>query len=214
MPKQPLRDFSRQARPILGRIRKADERADPEQRLLALHALGKLLRSCSEDARYGEQIIVRLASVINWRVDSASRLRQLATTYTASELRKLVRGVPHLSLTHALRLASVPSPSQRGELVELLRKHHWSAARLHAEITSRLGRRRQYGRPPDERTPSEAIRELREQLVAVRRTWTRSSPIIARKIRSGATSTRKALRELVGEFRNLRDELDQLVRRG
>jgi len=74
------------------------------------------------------------------------------TGYTKRELNqwfKLFREEEYvLSISHFVRLLSIPKGRERDRLTREALKHRWSSHRLQVEILARQGRRREGGRRP------------------------------------------------------------------
>ncbi len=112
-----------------------------------------ILKACGPTSPHG--LIAELADQYDINRDSAQKLRSMAskeTGYTKRELNqwfKLFREEEYaLSISHFVRLLSIPKGRERDRLTREALKQRWSSHRLQAEILARQGRRREGGRKP------------------------------------------------------------------
>jgi len=112
-----------------------------------------ILKACGPTSPHG--LIAELADQYDINRDSAQKLRSMAskeTGYTKRELNqwfKLFREEEYaLSISHFVRLLSIPKGRERDRLTREALKQRWSSHRLQTEILARQGRRREGGRKP------------------------------------------------------------------
>lgn len=118
------------------------------------HGIGKeILKQCGERSPIG--VIEELADKYGLQRDTCQKLRALAsprTGYTRTELRRWFRRFRSagfaLTVTHFVKLISVPKGPERDRLTELAIENEWSTHRLQAEILALQGRRQVGGRKP------------------------------------------------------------------
>jgi len=135
---------SRQTSQVENAIRKIEDR----------YAIGqKILKACGPTSPHG--LIAELADQYGINRDSAQKFRAMAardTGYTKRELNqwfKLFREEDYaLSISHFVRLLSIPKGRERDRLTREALQNRWSSHRLHTEILARQGRRREGGRKP------------------------------------------------------------------
>ena len=135
---------SKQSRQVEKTIRKIEER----------YAIGhKILKACGPTSPHG--LIKKLAEQHGINRDSAQKLRAMASKargYSKRELTqwfKLFREESYaLSISHFVRLLSIPKGRGRDRLTREALEHEWSSHRLQTEILARQGRRREGGRKP------------------------------------------------------------------
>lgn len=113
----------------------------------------EILKQCPTRSRGGR--IQLLAKQFGINRDLAQKLRAMAdptSGYTKKELNdwfRLFRSNRYaLSMSHFLKLLSIPKGKLRTRLTEAAMEFHWSSHRLQLEILSCLGRRRAGGRRP------------------------------------------------------------------
>lgn len=113
----------------------------------------KILNACGPTSPHG--LIAELAEQHEINRDSAQKLRAMASKengYTKRELNKwfkLFREEGHsLSISHFIRLISIPKGRERDRLTQEALTNCWSSHRLQAEILARQGRRQEGGRKP------------------------------------------------------------------
>ncbi len=124
------------------------------QTIEACYAIGQaILKQCGPTSPPG--LIAKLAEQHGINRDHAQKLRAMAsrgTGYTNRELDKwfgLFRKKDHaLSITHFVRLVSVPKGSERDRLTREALTNRWSSKRLQGAIYAHLGRRKKGGRKP------------------------------------------------------------------
>lgn len=118
------------------------------------YAIGQaILKACGPTSPHG--LITELAEQYDINRDTAQKLRSMAskkTGYTKRELNqwfKLFREEGYaLSISHFVRLLSIPKGRGRDLLTREALQHRWSSHRLQAEIMARQGRRQEGGRKP------------------------------------------------------------------
>jgi hypothetical protein len=118
------------------------------------YAIGQaVLKQCGPTSAHG--LITELAEQYRINRDSAQKLRAMAskeTGYTKRELNqwfRLFRKEDHaLSISHFIKLISVPKGRGRDRLTQEAVTNRWSSHRLQAEILARQGRRQGGGRRP------------------------------------------------------------------
>ncbi len=118
------------------------------------YKIGKLiLEQCGPQSLRGE--IVRLAEKYKLNRDMAQKLRAMAmrgTGYTNKELDgwycRFRKAEFALTISHFIKLVSVPKGRVRDDLTRQAIKNRWSSHRLQSEIVKRLGRRQTGGRKP------------------------------------------------------------------
>lgn len=118
------------------------------------HAIGQaILKACGPSSPHG--LITELAEQYDINRDTAQKLRSMAskeTGYTKRELNqwfKLFREEEYaLSISHFVRLLSIPKGRGRDLLTREALQYRWSSHRLQAEIMARQGRRQEGGRKP------------------------------------------------------------------
>ena len=124
------------------------------QKIEARYAIGKdVLKKCGPTSPHG--LISDLAERYGISRDTCQKLRALAgleSGYTKKELQRWFRRFRSagfaLTITHFIKLISVPRGNDRDRLTELAIENHWSTHRLQAEILSLQGRRQIGGRKP------------------------------------------------------------------
>lgn len=132
------------ARLIEAAIKKIEER----------YAIGReILEQCGPTSPHG--VIAPLADQYKINRDTAQKLRAMANPeigYTKRELQawfKAFRDKGHaLTVSHFVRLISVPKGKTRDQLTREALDAQWSGHRLQKEILARQGRRREGGRRP------------------------------------------------------------------
>ncbi len=118
------------------------------------YAIGQaILKRCGQTSRYG--LIAELAEQHEINRDHAQKLRSIVspkTGYTKRELDKWFRLFREadcaLSISHFVKLVSVPKGSVRDRLTQEALSNRWSSKRLQAEILAVQGRRQDGGRKP------------------------------------------------------------------
>ena len=118
------------------------------------YAIGQaVLKQCGPTSAHG--LITELAEQYRINRDSAQKLRAMAskeTGYTKRELNQWFRLFKEeeyaLSISHFIRLISIPRGRVRDQLTRNALKKRWSSHRLQAEILARQGRRQGGGRTP------------------------------------------------------------------
>jgi len=135
------------------------------------YAIGKeILKQCGPVSPHG--LIGKLAARHNISRDMAQKLRAMADPvkgYTKSELNQWFREFRKaefaLTVSHFVKLISVPKGRTRDSLTRKAIRHQWSSHRLQAEIISRQGRRQVGGRRPTvivgDQFPGELARVVR-----------------------------------------------------
>lgn len=118
------------------------------------YEIGKeVLKQCGQRSPHG--VIAELAEKHGVPRDTCQKLRALASResgYTKTELRRWFREFRAagfaLTITHFIKLVSVPKGQDRDRLTELAIEDRWSTHRLQAEILAVQGRRQVGGRKP------------------------------------------------------------------
>jgi hypothetical protein len=118
------------------------------------YGIGKdVLKKCT--AVSAPRVIGDLAAEHGVNRDKAQKLRAMAakeTGYTAAELKSLYQQFRKakfaLTISHFVKLVSVPKGKARDKLTTKAIENSWSTHRLQAEIVSLLGRRQVGGRKP------------------------------------------------------------------
>lgn len=118
------------------------------------HGIGKdVLQKCKAVSAPGE--IEKHAIEHGVNRDKAQKLRAMAakeTGYTVAELKSLYQQFRKarfaLTISHFVKLVSVPKGKVRDNLTTKAIENSWSTHRLQAEIVSLLGRRQVGGRKP------------------------------------------------------------------
>ena len=124
------------------------------QKIEARYAIGKdVLKNCGPTSPYG--LIAELAESYGISRDTCQKLRALVAResgYTKAELQRWFRRFRSagfaLTITHFIKLISVPRGNDRDRLTELAIENRWSTHRLQAEILFVQGRRQVGGRKP------------------------------------------------------------------
>lgn len=124
------------------------------QKIETRYAIGKdVLKKCGPTSPHG--LISDLAERYGISRDTCQKLRALAAResgYTKKELQRWFRRFRSdgfaLTITHFIKLISVPRGNDRDRLTELAIENRWSTHRLQAEILSLQGRRQSGGRKP------------------------------------------------------------------
>ena len=139
------------------------------------HEIGKdILRQCTTHSQPGR--ISELAAKYGITRDKSQKLRQLAnpkTGYTKQQLEKWYKyfrkeGLA-LTVTHFMKLVSVPTRNHRDRLTRKAVKQKWSTQQLQREILKLSGRRMRGGRKPMIVTGDGFASELESQLFS----WSR-----------------------------------------
>ena len=118
------------------------------------YGIGKdVLKKCTAVSAPGE--IEKHATKHGVNRDKAQKLRAMAakeTGYTAAELKSLYQQFRKarfaLTISHFVKLVSVPKGKARDKLTTEAIENQWSTHRLQAEIVALLGRRQVGGRKP------------------------------------------------------------------
>jgi len=116
------------------------------------YAIGQVvLKQCGPTSAHG--LITELAEQYGINRDSAQKLRAMAskqTGYAKRELNqwfRLFREEDYaLSISHFIKLISIPKGKERDRLTQEALTSRWSSHRLQAEILARQGRRQGGGR--------------------------------------------------------------------
>ena len=113
----------------------------------------EILKACGPTSPHG--LIAKLAEQHGINRDSAQKLRAMASKeagYTKTELNKWFRLFRKegyaLSISHFVKLISIPKGGGRDRLTQEAVVNRWSSHRLQAEILARQGRRQEGGRRP------------------------------------------------------------------
>ncbi len=139
------------------------------------YKVGKqILEKCPR--RNSPGVVLRLAADFGINRNTALKLRVLAdpdTGYTEKELKDLFqvfRKKGHaLTISHFVKLISVPKGEKRRALTEQAIEGRWSSHKLQAEILVVLGRRKQGGRRPAVVDGGDVLGKLQQQLWSWRR---------------------------------------------
>jgi hypothetical protein len=173
----------------------------------ARYAIGKeILKHCGAVSPHGE--ITKLAARHNISRDMAQKLRAMATKdigYTKSELNQWFREFREaefaLTISHFVKLISVPKGRTRDSLTRKAIGHRWSSHRLQAEIISRQGRRQVGGRRPTVIVGD----QFEDELARVVRSWDRwlvihleANKQISPAVRKEANSLHQRMDKLMG----------------
>lgn len=179
-------------------IRKIEER----------YAMGQaILKACGPTSPRG--LIAELAEQHGINRDSAQKLRAMAakeTGYTKRELNDWFRLFREeefvLTISHFVRLISVPKGRERDRLTRESLKHRWSSHRLQAEILARQGRRREGGRKPTVITGEVLEAELEQKMWAWDR-WLELHLKANPKLRPEIAKELKAIRRKIAQVDQL-----------
>ena len=173
----------------------------------ARYAIGKeILKHCGAVSPHGE--ITKLAARHNISRDMAQKLRAMATKdigYTKSELNQWFREFRKaefaLTISHFVKLISVPKGRTRDSLTRKAIGHRWSSHRLQAEIISSQGRRQVGGRRPTVIVGD----QFEDELARVVRSWDRwlvihleANKQISPAVRKEANSLHRRMDKLMG----------------
>ncbi|MBM3337254.1 MAG: hypothetical protein FJY60_06170 [Betaproteobacteria bacterium] len=139
------------------------------------YAIGReILEQCGPTSPHG--MIAQLAERYKINRDSAQKLRAMANPeigYTKRELQawfKQFRKHGHaLSISHFVRLISVPKGKTRDQLTRDALEKKWSGHRLQVEVLTRQGRRQEGGRRPTVISGDAFLGELEQTMWA----WSR-----------------------------------------
>ena len=171
------------------------------------YAIGKeILKHCGAVSPHGE--ITKLAAKYKISRDMAQKLRAMATKdigYTKSELNQWFREFRKaefaLTISHFVKLISVPKGRTRDSLTRKAIGHRWSSHRLQAEIISRQGRRQVGGRRPTVIVGD----QFEDELARVVRSWDRwlvihleANKQISPAVRKEANSLHRRMDKLMG----------------
>ena len=176
----------------------------------ARYAIGKeILKHCGAVSPHGE--ITKLAAKYKISRDMAQKLRAMATKdigYTKSELNQWFREFRKaefaLTISHFVKLISVPKGRTRDSLTRNAIGHRWSSHRLQAEIISSQGRRQVGGRRPTVIVGD----QFEDELARVVRSWDRWLVIHLEANQDLSPTLRKqtkALKQKMGKLLRLLD---------
>jgi hypothetical protein len=176
----------------------------------ARYAIGKqILRDCGPVSPHGE--ISRLAAENNISRDMAQKVRAMADPlkgYTKSELnawfREFRKAEFALTISHFVKLISVPRGRTRDSLTRNAIRHRWSSHRLQAEIISKQGRRQVGGRRPKVVIGSNFEQELSQTLWS----WSRWLDVHLEQQESIRPEVTKQLKSLTSKISRLQEVLD------
>ncbi len=176
----------------------------------ARYAIGKqILRDCGPISPHGE--ISRLAAENNISRDMAQKVRAMADPlkgYTKSELnawfREFRKAEFALTISHFVKLISVPRGRTRDSLTRNAIQHRWSSHRLQAEIISKQGRRQVGGRRPKVVIGSNFEQELSQTLWS----WSRWLDVHLEQQESIRPEVTKQLKSLTSKISRLQGVLD------
>ena len=176
----------------------------------ARYAIGKeILKHCGAVSPHGE--ITKLAARHNISRDMAQKVRAMADPlkgYTKSELnawfREFRKAEFALTISHFVKLISVPRGRTRDSLTRNAIRHRWSSHRLQAEIISKQGRRQVGGRRPKLVTGTNFERELSQTLWS----WSRWLDVHQEQQESIRPEVTKQLKSLTSKISRLQEVLD------
>ncbi|MDA7932407.1 hypothetical protein N9B53_01160 [Mariniblastus sp.] len=176
----------------------------------ARYAMGKqILRDCGPVSPHGQ--ITRLAAENNISRDMAQKVRAMADPlkgYTKLELnawfREFRKAEFALTISHFVKLISVPRGRTRDSLTRNAIRYRWSSHRLQAEIISKQGRRQVGGRRPKLVTGTNFERELSQTLWS----WSRWLGVHLEKDESMRSEIAKELKSLQRKISRLQVSLD------
>jgi hypothetical protein len=141
--------------------------------------------------------------------DTARKLRAMAarrTGYTASELagwfKRFKKKGHALTISHFIRLVSVPKGKERTQLTREALKHHWSSHRLQVEILSRQRRRGKRGRKPTVITGTAFKGELDRAMWAWDR-WLELHLVANRRMRAEIARELRAIQRKIAKVKGL-----------
>jgi hypothetical protein len=134
------------------------------------YGIGKdVLKKCTAVSAPG--VIAELAAEHGVNRDKAQKLRAMAakeTGYASAELKSLYQQFRKaefaLTISHFVKLVSVPKGKVRDKLTTETIENRWSTHWLQTEIVARLGRRQVGGRKPNVAMGDEAESELTQTL--------------------------------------------------
>ena len=175
----------------------------------ARYAIGKqILRDCGTVSPHGQ--ISRLAAENNISRDMAQKVRAMADPekgYTKSELnawfREFRKAEFALTISHFVKLISVPRGRTRNSLTQNAIRHRWSSHRLQAEIISKQGRRQVGGRRPKVVIGSNFEQELSQTLWS----WSRWLDVHLEQSESIRPEVTKQLKSLTSKISRLQELL-------
>jgi hypothetical protein len=141
-------------RPVMKKQMTRSEIKEAISEIERCYGIGKdVLKKCTAVSAPGE--IEKHAIKHGVNRDKAQKLRAMAakeTGYTAAELKSLYQQFRKarfaLTISHFVKLVSVPKGKARDELTTEAIENQWSTHRLQAEIVALLGRRQVGGRKP------------------------------------------------------------------
>jgi len=164
-------------------------------------------KRCGPTAPRG--LFAELASEYQLNGDTLRKLRAIAspeTGYSRRELNQLFKVFRSegraLTISHFVRLISMPKGKPRDELTLLAIKEGWSAHRLQSEILALEGRRRQGGRRPQVVAGKGFSAELSKTLWAWER-WLDLHLQANRELEPDLEKKLKALKRLIGRVESL-----------
>jgi hypothetical protein len=145
------------------------------KRIEERYAIGReILEQCGPTSPHG--MIAQLADRYKINRDTAQKLRAMAgpeTGYTKSQLEKwfkLFRSEGRsLSISHFIKLVSVPRGPQRDHLTREALSHGWSSHELQSEILALQGRRQEGGRRPKLASAEKFANQFRDRVWSWRR---------------------------------------------
>ena len=175
----------------------------------ARYAMGKqILRDCGPVSPHGQ--ITRLAAENNISRDMAQKVRAMADPakgYNKQELnawfREFRKAEFALTISHFVKLISVPRGRTRDSLTRNAIRHRWSSHRLQAEIISKQGRRQVGGRRPKLVTGTNFERELSQTLWS----WSRWLEVHLEQQESIRPEVTKQLKSLTSRISRLQEVL-------
>lgn len=134
----------------------------------------KILEQCGPTSPHG--VIAPLADQYKVNRDTAQKLRAIAnpeTGYTKPQLERWFRlfrsESRSLSISHFIKLVSVPRGPERDRLTREALSHGWSSHELQSEILALQGRRRDGGRRPKVASAEKFESQFKERIWSWRR---------------------------------------------
>ena len=177
------------------------------------YAIGQaILKACGTTSPHG--MIAQLAEQYKINRDTAQKLRAMANPeigYTKREMQawfKAFRDKGHaLTVSHFVRLISVPKGKTRDELTREALEKKWSGHRLQKEVLTRQGRRQEGGRKPTVIEGDAFLGELEQTMWA----WSRWLDLHLNANPELPVELAKQLRALKGKISKVNELLEQRV---
>lgn len=179
--------------------------------ILERFEIGKeIFRRCGKTSPRG--LIATLAEEHGVNRDTAQKLRAMAdpdTGYTKAEINRLCRDFRKtgysLTVSHFVKLVSVPKGRKRDRLTAKAIENRWSTHELQAEILAVQGRRQVGGRRPKVVTGKAFEKELSNTLWS----WNRWIELHLDEHDAMRSDVAKQLRSLQRKFTGLQKVLDE-----